>query len=239
MQPRPISGWFTWRWQGGIDTAGRIYEWYRTPGALTGDVLLRFDSTLSRADTLALPSYEGATFTLERKNARSSAGVPFSPSLTWAFDPRGCVWFGVTAPYRIYQRTLTGDTIRVFERPYTPLPVSVAERDSAVKGLAWFVEQGGTIDASRIPREQPAFERFVIDDEGNLWVSVVTADRKEGTAFDVFEPNGGYQGRVLIRSPLMRTSPLLIRRSRLYGVTTDADGIPFIIRLSPPVDRQR
>jgi 6-bladed beta-propeller protein len=229
-RPRPISGWYTWRWEGGVDTAGRICEWYRKPGTMSDDMLLRYDSTFASSDTFRLPSYRPEIFKVERENMRSYATVPFTPILIWAFDPRGYVWFGVSAPYRVYQRALAGDTVQVFERPYERIPVTAAERDSAVKQLDWFVKQGGEIDPSRLPDHKPAFNRFIVDDGGRLWVMPVTTGEQDRRVFDVFTSAGRYQGRVRGTVKVASGSPLLIRGSSVYGVTVDEDGVPYVIR---------
>ncbi len=229
-RPRPFSGWFTWRWQGGIDDVGRLYEWYRVPGAMGGDRLLRYDSTLRSADTFPVPSYEGELYKIEQQNMRSYASVPFTPSLVWTFDPRGYVWFGVTAPYRIFRRALKGDTSLVVEQAYQPLPVTPSQRDSALARYDWFVKQGGKLDPSRVPDRKPAFERFTIDDAGALWVTPVVDGDGKGRTLDVFDPGGRYLGRVVAPFSIFANGPLLIRGDRLYAVTTDVDGVPYVVR---------
>ncbi|MDP3910813.1 MAG: 6-bladed beta-propeller [Gemmatimonadales bacterium] len=229
-RPRRISGWFTWRWEGGIDRAGNVYEWYRPSGEMGGDRLLRYDSTLQSTDTLPLPSHEGEIFKLERESMRAIATVAFTPTLSWTFDPRGYVWFGLTAPYRIYRRELAGDTGLVIERAYEPLPVSSTERDSAVAAYEWFTAQGGKVDASRIPSRKPAFERFVVDDRGSVWVMPIMPGDAARRVFDVFDEGGRYLGEVRASFAIASGAPLLIRGDRLLTITTDADGVPFVVR---------
>lgn len=234
-RPRRITGWFTWRWQGGLDSAGRVYEWNHTASDPPAEMLLRYDSAITTADTFPLPSYRPEMFTYVRgKTMAMAATVAFTPTLHWTTDPRGYLWFGVSAYYRIYQRTLPGDTVHVFERAYDPLPVTTAERDSAVASYEWFTKQGGEIDPSRIPDRKPAFESFIVDDEGNLWVAPVVPSDQRGGALDLFDPSGQYRGRVMTLERFSPGAPFLIRRSRLYGVVMDADGVPYVIRARPP-----
>ncbi len=225
---RPVLGWFTWRWDGGLDSAGRVYEWYRVPGKMEGGALLRYDTTFTTADTFPLPAYQEEVFKLEDKSRRVWGAVPYTPILSWIFDPRGYVWFGISVPYRIYQRRLDGDTVRIIERAYKPLPVTAADRDSAIVRFEWFTKQGGQIDASRIPKVKPAFDRFFLDDAGDLWVEPVTARPDDDRVFDVFDPGGRYLGRVRSTFPIVGTP--VFRGDRLYAVTTDADGIPYVVR---------
>ena len=225
---RPLSGFFTWRWDGGIDSVRRIYEWYRVPGEMERSVLLRYDTTVASADTFPFPSYQGEVFKIEDKSRRVWSSVPYTPALSWTSDPRGYIWFGISAPYRIYQRRLGGDTVRIIERVYEPLPVTAADRDSAVTRLDWFTKQGGHVDESRIPKVKPAFDRFFLDDAGNLWVDPVTARQDDDRVFDIFDPEGRYLGRVRSTFPIVGTP--VFRGNRLYAVTTNADDVPFVVR---------
>lgn len=153
--------------------------------------------------------------------------VPFTPGLVWSFDPRGYNWLGVTTPYRIYQTRLRGDTVRIVERAYEPVPVASGEKDSAVASLKSFTDQGGEVDPSRIPDVKPAFAGFFLDDRGHLWVEPVV-NREESRGFDVFDPEGRYLGRV--HSGFRLLSNPTFRGDRLYGVTEDESGIPYIVR---------
>jgi sugar lactone lactonase YvrE len=225
---RPVSGWFTWRWDGGLDSVGRVYEWYRVPGEMEGGALLRYDTTFTTTDTFPLAAYQGEVFKLEDKSRRVWGSVPYTPNLSWIFDPRGYVWFGISAPYRIFQRRLRGDTVRIIERAYAPMPVTAADRDSAILRLEWFTKQGGHIDASRIPKVKPAFDRFFLDDAGNLWVDPVTARQEDDRVFDVFDPGGRYLGRA--RSDFSIVGTPVFRGDRLYAATRDENDIPYVVR---------
>lgn len=228
VRRRPLSGWFTWRWDGGIDSAGRVYEWYRVPGDMERGALLRYDTTFTTADTFPLPTYQGELFKLEGKSRRVWGSVPYTPTLSWVFDPRGYVWFGITVPYRIYQRRLAGDTVRVIERAYEPLPVTSEDRDSAIARLDWFTKQGGKVDASRIPRVKPAFDLFFLDDTGYLWVDPVTPKQDQGRVFDVFDPDGRYLGQA--RANVRLSGQPVFRGDYVYATTEDESGIPYVIR---------
>ena len=228
VRRRPFSGWFTWRWDGGVDSEGRVYEWYRVPGDMERGALLRYDTTLTTADTFPLPTYHGEVFKLEDKSRRVWGSVPYTPALSWNFDPRGYVWFGITVPYRIYQRRLTGDTVRVIERAYEPLPVTSEDRDSAIARLDWFTKQGGKVDASRIPSVKPAFDLFFLDDAGYLWVDPVTPKQFEGRVFDVFDSDGRYLGQA--RANVRLSGQPVFRGDYVYATTEDESGIPYVIR---------
>lgn len=229
--PRPFSGFFTATWRGGIDTTGRLYEWYSAFGKPNRAALLRLDSALRIHDTLPLPAYEEEAFRIERPSMRVSARVPFTPSLVWTFDRRGFVWFGTTVPYRVYQRRLDGDTIRVVERPFEAAPVTAEERDSALATYKWFTDQGGKVDPARVPATKPAFSRLVVDDGGNLWViPVVREARSNRLSFDLFDREGRYLGRLQAPFAVRPIDPLVVQRSKLYAVVRGDDDVPYVLR---------
>jgi hypothetical protein len=224
-RPRPFSSFFSGSWLGMMGDDGTIYE---TLGVFGSASLLRLDSTLGVTDTLELPAYEGESFKIEEESRRVSGAVPYTPQVRTRLDPRGFLWFGITTPYRIYQRTLDGDTVRIVEREYESLPVTGAEKDSAMAGLKWFTDQGGRVDRGRIPDVKPAWRAITgIDDAGHLWVEPTPAPGAP-PAFDVFDPEGRYLGAV--RSPVRLVAPPVFAPGRFYGVTQDDDGIPYVVR---------
>ncbi len=89
----------------------------------------------------------------------------------------GDLWFGISEDYRIVDRRLRGDTVRIIEKQWTPQHVTGAERDPALKHYDSFVKQGGKLDASKVPSSKPAFRRFTVDDQGALWVEPGGAPR--------------------------------------------------------------
>jgi hypothetical protein len=228
------SSFYMAPWTGAFLATGDLLDVVGRPGALPPSLaLVRYDSALVAQDTLRLPDIDAPQFTLTSGGRMfMSAAVPYAPTLAWRIDPRGFVWLGVTAPYRLYQQRLTGDTVRIVERAYEPVSVSSAERSKAIEGLAWFTKQGGVIDESRIPAEKPAFDRFYVDDRGGLWVvpEVLAQDAAGGTPFDVFDGEGRYLGQ--LRAPWEVSGSLrpVFRGTRVHAVTTDADGVPYVVR---------
>lgn len=221
-------------WPGEIMEDGTIVDLtvVSTDDALTSR-LVRWDTSGAVLDTLPLPSFERRLWVAERENAMAQTPVPYTPSLSWELQPNGVLWFGTGESYRLVARQLEGgDTIRVVERAYDPVPVTAAEKDSAMTGLDWLRQQGGRPDRDDIPDERPAFRNLFVDDIGRLWVRPsVAADSLRMRRFDVFDSDGRYLGPV--DSPVMlRTNPRMVfRDGRLYGVTVDKLNVPYVVRL--------
>jgi hypothetical protein len=190
-------------------------------------------------DTIAMPEFEPPAFIHSDESSRTSAGVPFSPDLDVVFDPRGYLWAGFSGQYRILQLTLDGrDTIRVIDRAYDAVRVTATERAAAIERLSWFVDQGGRIDAGRIPDQHPAFSDIHVDSDGFVWVEPITPRQDEVTVetlyaprpavYDVFDAEGRYLGRVDAAVPLSRP---VITGDRLHAITVDDLGVQYIVRM--------
>lgn len=227
---RRTIGGYAVPWRGGFDTEKRFYELGVVSGANGARrAAIRFDAAMAPADTAELPDYEGEVFEHRRERMYMAADVPFTPVMVLHLADDGTVWSGVSDRYRIHRHRLGGDTLRVVERAFRPLPVTAAERDTALRGLSWFTEQGGRVDGSRIPDTKPAYEGFFTDDQGSLWVRPATARADLNRVFDVFDAEGRYLGRV--RSPFPLPRDPVFRGGKLYAVTTDELGVQYVVRM--------
>lgn len=242
---RRFTGGFVFPWPGTVLVDGRVI-----------DVDFAFeDGTPTRTytlwspggellDTVPVPADEGATFTHTSENSRTSVSVPFAPQLERTWDPGGGMWFGLPDRYRVVRTDLEGDTTRVVERAWDPVPVTAAELEEALGNLEWFREQGGAVDRSRIPDHHPAYHELHADRSGHLWVVPVVPWAEEGPegddedadeipawvrpgVFDVFDPDGRYLGRV---STDVRLARPVITGTHLVAVTLDELGVSYVVR---------
>jgi len=154
--------------------------------------------------------------------------VSLQPQVRLSMDRRGHVWFGTTDEYRIYQRTLQGDTLRIIERPSEAVPLTESEREALMAELAEFRDR---FDPDLIPTHRPAFNRFVLDDAGCLFVNVPGTDEQVGRLIDVFDPEGRYLGRMTSPVRLDWMVPPEITRDHLLGVTRDDPDVAYVVRL--------
>lgn len=227
-------------WPGVILEDGRVvdvdFEFIDGAGVRTYS-LYGADGTLQ--DTIAMPEYDGPSFSHATEAMLVSADVPFSPDLEHYLDPRGYLWTGISSDYRIVQQAIDGgDTLRIVEKAYAPVPVSAAEKDAALANLDWFTRQGGRVDGSQLPDEHPSYQAFDTDPLGHLWVRPAVPRTGEVTpetvyapqapVFDVFDPEGRFLGAV--RSPVPLAYPH-ITATHVYGITVDDLGVQYIVRL--------
>lgn len=224
-----IGGFIMMPWPGNIDTAGHYYTYVPDPSAGAFAIkMVEYDTAMTPIDTIAIPTWSGP------RNMFSTGGmsvtVPYSPGLIWRLTRTGDIWFAETGTYRIFQRTLAGDTLREITRAFDPIPVSSADVDQRIAQLKWFTDQGGKIDRGRIPSVKPALGDFLFDDRGDLWVVPIVADSAlSGRVFDLFDVQGRYLGRLRLPFNLSSYPRPVIRDDRLYGVTANDLGVEYVV----------
>jgi hypothetical protein len=231
----PLSGGFVIiPWPGGIDSAGYLYN--AIPRPVSGEfewALVRYDSAMTPLDTL-IPPRRMVRDQFEHRTgpgSMMSASVPFTPSMAWRLTRQGDFWVILTGTYELFRQSARGDTIRVVTKPFETVPVTSAEKDSALARLKWFTDQGGKVDRSRIPDTKPAVEWFRVAEDGYLWVNAVQADTgAQRRVFEIFDPEGRFLGEIRLPFPLMSNPAPILRRDRLIGVTQDDAGVPYIVR---------
>ncbi|MFW6202328.1 MAG: 6-bladed beta-propeller [Gemmatimonadota bacterium] len=227
-------------WRGAFDRAGRFYETDArvlddgTPGGLL--VAYTLGETLVPADSVSLPVPVLDEIELPRG---TTLRTPFGTESHWTLDPRGHLWVGRDDRYRIVQITLSGDTVRVVEKEHEPAPVTPAEAEAERERLAPTLERmmgGGTVPHIDLPEHRPAYETFMTDDRGNLWVGLtLTEDRRYDldlpARYDVFDAEGRYLGEVMapIAAWKWGTKPTF-RDDYMAGVVTDELGVDYVVR---------
>ncbi len=229
---RRPGGFSMMPWAGGLDRDGNVYDM----NAITADLssprrgFIRHDLAFAPRDTFELPEFEQASFDLSDSagRRRMSVTVPFTPAQFWTLTPAGDFWIGVNDRYRLHRVSFSGDTTRIVEKPFTPGGVTAAERESAIEDLSWFTEQGGRIDPSRIPARKPAFGAPFEDSDGYLWVAAI-AEAGANTAFDLFDPEGRYLGRV--QAPVEVRMRPVVHDGAMYTYVRDDLGVPYVVRL--------
>src|SRR5690606_40653205 len=114
------------------------------------------------------------------------APLPFWPRGAGVYDPRGHFWHKRPHEndYRIFRVTPPADTTLVFESGRPAMPVTAAERDSAIAALR--ASGAPALDWSKIPSEKPIVEGLFVDASGRVWVRVATPDTL--VTYDVFLP---------------------------------------------------
>jgi len=229
-----LGGFIISPWPGGFDTDGVLYN-YAPDRSQEGFavLLVRYNAAVRPIDTVRPPRDPTPQefFDLKTQGGFMRAGIPFRPTLEWHLTRAGDFWAALTGPYELFRLSPSGDTLRKLTRDFEPIPVTGADVDSAIAGLEWFTKQGGKVDRSRFPSVKPGVRRFLVADDGCLWVEPTTrrlADR--GLVFDIFDPEGRYLGQMRLPFRLSSYPPPVIRGGMVYAVTEDELEVPFVVR---------
>jgi hypothetical protein len=228
------GGFVIMPWPGGFDANG--YHYGPVPLPSDGDDfrlgLVQYDSAFEPIDTLDVPTdpTDREYFEIRREDSFWRTGIPYRGSFDWRLAPTGALWGMLTGEYRFFELTAGGDTLRTITRDFTPLPVTDADMERAREQLESFVRNGGNVDWSKIPSTKPATEEMYFDDEGNIWVRMVTAHEDRGRVFDVFDASGRYLSRVRADFAVARFPPPIFRGDFVYAVTEDELEVPYVVR---------
>ncbi len=236
----PSSG-YGFRWDAAIDGQGRLLHVSAVPrGNEYARVVLRHSTDYARADTAELPSTcSDLPPPSEGVRARNGfAALPFEPRILWVLATDGSVWCANTDEYRIrrfpfgakaHDREVHVDVPRI--------PISAAERDSAIAGVESFLARAGGVvgsfDKGKIRRDRGQLLWFEGDDQGRLWVMRETPAGQ--VEIDVWDAAGRRVG-ILSIGPRRTVNTLFrVRGDRLAMVRLDDDELPTIVvyRVAP------
>lgn len=202
----------------------------RVDGQSFTTVLVHRDSAGAVLDTLDLPD-QPPGWVVTSNGGSTRWAVPHGPVLVWSLDSQGALWFGVSDSLRVMRRILLGgDTTLIIRKEFESLAVSTAEKDSAMTVVEAVRSRGGDVRRADLPDVKPAFTHFEVDLEGRLWVMPILADETlAGRAFDVFDPDGRYLGRVVSESRLR--APFAFGDGVLWATTRDELDVTSVVRL--------
>ncbi len=183
-----------------------------------------------RQDTL--PTLEFIQQMAEMPSMGLRRPVQFGAGLARAFDCAGGLWFAHTGDYRLYRRSLEGDTTLVATLDALPAQITEADRDEIRDRFASRPDLAADY-LSTLPASKPIIDRLLVDGEGHVLVMPETARAKAGTAIDVFRDDGVFVGRLAVpeTATLARIRAGYATTDYLLFAGEDAAGMPIVTRL--------
>ena len=149
--------------------------------------------------------------------------LPFSRLSLFDLGPAGSLhhaWSGALDVTLYDQRGQRHRTVAV---PFDPVPVSVEERKSALDNRS--KEERAAL-REHMPETKPAFNRFLVDDEGRYWFGRPTAN-PDSTAWWVAAPD---EKQVVTNTLPSSVRILTVQDGHAYGRATTETGAPVLVR---------
>lgn len=226
---RRLAGFTAIPWPGMFDGEGRLTDMGLS--ASGEPALLRLDTAFVPADTLSMPEADERHRVAFRRGDLLVMTMldPFAPQPAWAPRPAGGIVVGEGEAYRLHRVGFDGDTTMTIVLERDPVPVSGAERDSALEAMRERIRDIANARPERDPRvpdRKPAHGSLLVDSEDRIWVRGQPEPGEE-PAWDVFDAGGRFLGRVPVPVATTYVTPA-IRGGRL-ALATEPDGIPTVV----------
>jgi hypothetical protein len=186
-------------------------------------------------DDTELDEVPGAWRVTLGSNAFTWAQVPFFARPYEVLTPNGEFWTTTGGSPRLEASLWTppGDTSLVFSSLRMPIPVTSAERDSAMSALEdRFAERTGRnagLDPSRVPDTKPTVYGLSMDDRERLWVRL-SEPSADTTAYDVFGGDGAHAETVHMPFRVDGWVPPVVRGDTVWVVVTDELDVQYVVR---------
>ncbi len=199
------------------DAEGRFYYWDPAPRNIVRHGPGR---ELSPQDTFSVPRLEREMYEQTFGNIRARAPVPHSPRIAHTVDWDGHVWLANTSVFDLHQVTFAGDTLRTVRLGRPAPQLTGAERDSLAEATG--------IPARELPAAKAVLAGLSVARDGWIWVA---RDSDTITVWDVFDEQGRYLGAVRPPVPIADEPFPVFGRGTVTGVTKDALGVQYVVRL--------
>lgn len=216
-------------WPGRFDPSDRLLD--IGLGSDGQPVILGLDTAFIPQDTLMLPQADERHRILFRRGDLLVMSVldPFAPQPSWAPHPHGGIVVGEGDAYRLHRVDFSGDTTVTIEVIREPIPVSPAERDSALAEFREIGQREGGATPNRQPRvlaNKPAHGAIMVDDQGRIWVRRTPVLGAE-PGWDVIAHDGRLLGPVMI-TVLPSYAAISVRGDQV-AVVTSLEGVPTVV----------
>lgn len=229
----PITSW-SYRWDGGIDSLGRLVDHQSMARADTGfSHHIRIRDLTTEQDTLLPYPTCDIPNEAEFEHEFGIFGVPFAAGRVTIIDARRegtwCASSDRTTTYFVpFGQLLPTDS---FVSTATPERVSADERAAGIANLERQVPNLAAtgFDVGMIPEVKPMVQAFASDEHGRLWVELHDS---AGTAYHVFSPSGDWVARVRTTTNTGRGQQFRVRGNHLYAITKDSVDVPLLVRFT-------
>ncbi len=172
---------------------------------------------------------------------RTNVPLPFAARVLWGLLPDGTVAVGFSGTYEIAILDPDKGRLRSWTHPYTSVGVSARDKEEFFASLTFASTSGSGISTNKgapdyvvknteFPAAKPAFENFLADDKGRLWVFPPPADPKAKPPVEIFGREGAFLGRAALDENWPAYPPAAFCAQGVWIARTNEDGETRIVR---------
>jgi hypothetical protein len=157
--------------------------------------------------------------------ARYPVFNPYFPNIYFGLTGDGNILWGITTEYVFNVVNPEGKIVRKIVKNYDPEILTQEDKDKKIK--EFFGEEGAPAEVTiEWSKNFPAFQDFVMDERGWLYVRPYTKEKVEkGAIYDVFDADGRYVARVVLPDRAMA-----VKYGKLYTIEEDEEGMRLVKR---------
>ena len=157
--------------------------------------------------------------------ARYPVFNPYFPNIYFGLTGDANILWGITTEYVFNVVNPEGKIIKKIVKKYDPEKFTREDQEKRAKEL--WGEEGPPPDIRvEWPENFPAFQDFVMDERGWLYVRPYTKEKVEkGVICDVFDADGRYVARVVLPDRAMA-----VKYGKLYTIEEDEEGMRLVKR---------
>ena len=211
-------------WSPRVARPGLFYEedWGSSPfeRRILGNQILD-DLSLAVADTFYLPRREVRTRRRSTALGVQIVSAPTNDEPLWSVGPDASMWLGHASVFQLHKVTHEGDTVLTIEMRRRPERIDREARDSLARALGF--------PARLLPEHKRVMGPYDVALDGRIWVRQPDVAVLE--SWEVFDADGFHVGRAASPVPLAKIPVPTFGHGTITGVTEDALGLQYVVRL--------
>lgn len=150
--------------------------------------------------------------------------VPFARHTTSAIGPNGLLYHGWSDSIRIELTSSDGSLHGTVSYDHEPVPISAQEMEEASYREDELFQK--LVDAREPHKTKPAFQRFVVDDAGRVWVKLSYAEGALDATWVVMNTQSEVVGSASLP---VAVNLWVVRGGRAYAVEHEEGGAPLVV----------
>ena len=161
--------------------------------------------------------YDGGGFSVQ--------ALPFGRKYHYRVDKNGLLYSGWDDTIDIAVTTSTGQVERIIHKNHHAIPVTKKEIDELLSKIS-SRERRKRIKNANIPEVKPAYQIFVVDDKGRVWIKNSTTAGAPTTNWNILDKKGVFVAESILPNNIDLWA---VRGNRAYGSGTNSSGESFLI----------